>query len=621
MTRRHQIIAAVVAGPLLGLSGTVVTAAAGQTGVQRPVKVSEQASAQHARIGGTIKDDSGAAVEGALVSALGFTSGLAVTDAAGRFSIALPPGEYQIRVHRDGYASNFREVLLLRAHASVTRAIVLQRTGERAVMTAGFGASPSLPEASTAPRTHPHTEQAWRLRHLKRPVLRDGTVVADAFEGDDGNAWTSFGRAFGAPARLASAIFSDLPIDGELRFVSAGSIGPYAPGFAELSAAGVAYLSVRAPVGSHGEWSARGTMSSADLGTWLVAGDYVAKPSNTHAFNLGMSFGSQGMPAGDDAPVTVAAVFTDGTRNAGRLHAFDRWRMSPVLLIDYGTRIDYFDYLPGETMLWSPVVSLELTPWGEGSGTSITVSASSRRDAPGSAEFTPPPAGPWLPPQRMFAALPGVAFEVERTDHAEIELEHRFDGAYTVGLRRFAQRTGNQIATLFSLDRPGLLADGAYYYVTAVGDAAVDGWSVGLRSPDDQPVRASVEYALADVTWTPAAGGFPLVGAAARDGVERVHDVTASFGADVPQTKTRLAVLYRISSGYATIDHGPAPGARFDMQLNQGLPFVPRTAGQWEVLLSLKNTLRDQRFGMSMLDELLAVSTPTRVVGGVQVKF
>jgi hypothetical protein len=57
------------------------------------------------------------------------------------------------------------------------------------------------------------------------------------------------------------------------------------------------------------------------------------------------------------------------------------------------------------------------------------------------------------------------------------------------------------------------------------------------------------------------------------------------------------------------------------MQLNQGLPFLPSTAGQWEVLLSMRNTLRDPRFGMSMLDELLAVSTPTRVVGGVQVKF
>jgi hypothetical protein len=134
-------------------------------------------------------------------------------------------------------------------------------------------------------------------------------------------------------------------------------------------------------------------------------------------------------------------------------------------------------------------------------------------------------------------------------------------------------------------------------------------------------VRASVEYAIADVTWTPVAGGFTLVGAGARDGVERVHDVTASLGADVPLTKTRFALLYRISSAYATVDNGPAPGGRFDMQLNQGLPFLPSTAGQWEVLLSVKNTLRDQRFGMSMLDELLAVSTPTRVVGGVQVKF
>src|SRR5688572_15886696 len=203
MTRRHQIIAAVVAGPLLGLSGTAAPAAAGQTGLQRPVKVSEQASAQHARIGGTIKDDSGAAVEGALVSALGFSSGLAVTDAAGRFSMALPPGEYQIRVHRDGYASNFREVLMLRAHATVTRAIVLQRTGERAVMTAGIGGRPSLPEVAGAPKTHPHTEQAWRMRHLKRPVLRDGAAVADGLDPESAGAWANFGRAVTSPARLA----------------------------------------------------------------------------------------------------------------------------------------------------------------------------------------------------------------------------------------------------------------------------------------------------------------------------------------------------------------------------------------------------------------------------------
>ena len=633
MTRRHRLVAAALAGPfgILGLSGIAASEAAAQTapkGVTRgPVKVSEQANVQHARFAGTVKDDQGLAIEGAMVTALGATEALTLSDKQGNFSLALPAGEYHIRGHREGYSSNFREMLLLRASSNITRAIVLRKTGARSVMTAGIGQLPSLPGASNDPKTHPHTEQAWRMRHLKRTALRDTSAMPDGLD-DEAGAWESFGRAFTAPARLATSLFADLPIAGEFRLLTAGAIGPYAPTFAELGSAGVAYLSVRAPVGSHGEWSVRGTMSSADLSTWLVAGDYVAKSTNTHAFNIGMSYGSQGIPASDRSPMSVAAVLPDRTRNAGQLYAFDRWRIAPTVLVDVGTRIDYYDYLPSKDVLWSPVATLEITPWGAGSPTTIKVSASSRRDVPGSAEFTPPPAGPWLPPQRVFAALPGTAFDVERTDHAEVALEHRFEDAYTIGVRRFAQRTANQVATLFGLDRPGFTIEPGDYFVAAIGDASIDGWSVRVSTPEGQPVRGSIDYAVADVQWTPIADASALIGtpsrdalAPARDGFERVHDITTSIGADVPQTKTRMLIVYRVSSSYATLDNGPALGARFDMQLNQGLPFVPTTAGQWEVLLSLKNTLRDQRFGMSMLDELLAVSTPTRVVGGVQVRF
>lgn len=626
MTRRHRMVAAALAG-FGSLTGLAASAAASQSASpiasRGPVKVSEQASSQHARIAGTIKDDQGGVIEGAIVTALGVTQGLTISDRSGHFSLALPPGEYQIRVHREGYASSFRELLLLRASASISRAIVLHKTSEPSILAAGLGAGPRVPSiASPDPKAHPHTEQAWRLRRLKRTALRDTNAMpGDLDAADEGDSvWGSVGNAMALPARLASSLFTDLPIDGEFRFVTAGAFGPYAPTFAELAGAGVAYLSVRAPVGSHGEWSVRGTMSSADLSTWLLAGDYVAKQTNTHAFNVGMSFGSQGITVGNRTTLPVASVLPDNTRNAGQIYAFDRWRISPAVLVDLGTRVDYFDYLSDRAVLWSPVASLEIMPWGRDSSTTIKVSGSSRRDAPGSAEFTPPVAGPWLPPQRMFAALPGSGFEVEQTDHAEVALEHRFEDAYTIGIRRFAQRTANQVATLFGLDGPGLPTDGAHYFVAAIGDASIDGWSVRMSTPEGQPIHGSVDYAVADVQWAPVADASALVGAP-RDGVERVHDITTSLGADVPQTKTRLLIVYRISNSFATLDEGASLGARFDMQLNQGLPFLPSTAGEWEVLLSVKNTLRDQRFGMSVLDELMAVSTPTRVVGGVQVKF
>lgn len=623
MTRRHRILAAALAGPfgLFGL-GSGVPAAAAQPADQtaRPAAPARLAHAQQARINGTIRDDRGEAVPGALVTALGATSSLAVTDDAGYFSLALPPGEYQLRVHSDGYSSTFREMVLLGARASLTRSIVINRTGERTVLAAGLGGRAVLPPAGAAdPKAHPHGEQAWRLRHLKRTILRDGTAVAEAYDDyeDDRGAWETLGRAVGMPARLASAFFSDLPIDGEFRLLTAGSFGPYSPAFDEAGGAGAAYISVRSQIGSHGEWSARGTMSSADHGTWLVAGDYVARSTNTHAFNVGMTYGSQGMPRLERTPVPATAVIPDRTRNAGQVYAFDRWTVSPHAVLDGGVRVDYVDYLPDEAVLWSPVLSLELTPWGD--RTAFKVAASSRRDVPGAAEFTPSSAGPWLPPQRMFAPLPGTSFAVQRTDHTEAGVEHRFEGSYAVGVRRFSQQAVDQVATMFGLDGPALTADAGHYYVATVGDASIDGWVMRVATPEDQPVRGSIEYAIAEVAWTPAADLSGL-GPVARLADERIHDITTSLGADVPQTRTRVFIVYRVSNAFAG-DEGSALGARFDMQLNQGLPFLPANAGQWEVLLSMRNTLRDQRFGMSLLDELLAVSTPTRVVGGVQVKF
>ena len=626
MTRRHRIFAAALAG-LSGLSGLAAPDVQAQPASQAsravPLRATPlMASAHQARITGTIKDDLGSPIEGALVSVLGATSSLAVTDGNGFFSLALPPGEYQIRVHSDGYSSTFREMVLLGAQASISRAIVLNRTGERTVLAAGLGGRTAIPSAGGSdPKAHPHNEQAWRLRHLRRTTLRDVTATAAELDADDQSAWETFGRAMASPARLASALFTDLPLDGEFRLLTAGSVGPYTPAFDELSGAGVAYLSVRSGIGSHGEWSARGTMSSADLSTWLVAGDYVTNTDNTHAFTLGMSYGSQGIPTRERAPVPVATVLTDRTRNSGQIYAFDRWRVSPSVVLDYGTRVDYYDYLTDESVLWSPIASFEITPGGESAATSFRIAASSRRDAPGSAEFTPPAAGPWLPPQRVFTPLPGSGFDVERTDHVEVGVEHRFEEAYSIAVRRFTQRTGNQLATLFGLDRPGGPDEGGHYYVASMGDAAVDGWGLRLATPDGQQIRGSIEYAVAAVEWTPVADVSALVGSIARGADDRIHDITTSLGADVPQTKTRLIIVYRVSSGFATEDSGSTMGSRFDMQLNQGLPFLPASAGQWEMLLSMRNTLRDARFGMSILDELLAVSTPTRVVGGVQVKF
>jgi hypothetical protein len=78
-----------------------------------------------------------------------------------------------------------------------------------------------------------------------------------------------------------------------------------------------------------------------------------------------------------------------------------------------------------------------------------------------------------------------------------------------------------------------------------------------------------------------------------------------------------------MNSAYAHASpDGFKPGfdGRFDMQVNQALPFgVGGT--KWEVLVGLRNLFRDPNDPASVFDELLVVRPPKRVVGGFLVRF
>jgi hypothetical protein len=66
---------------------------------------------------------------------------------------------------------------------------------------------------------------------------------------------------------------------------------------------------------------------------------------------------------------------------------------------------------------------------------------------------------------------------------------------------------------------------------------------------------------------------------------------------------------------------GAKPATRFDVQLTQGLPFLePLTRADWEVLLAVRNMFYEASQG-GFLDELAVQNPPTRVVGGVAVRF
>ena len=85
--------------------------------------------------------------------------------------------------------------------------------------------------------------------------------------------------------------------------------------------------------------------------------------------------------------------------------------------------------------------------------------------------------------------------------------------------------------------------------------------------------------------------------------------MTTSVETEIPETATRVFFLYKLNSAFA---RGADPthsslDSRFDLQVNQALPFMPFGSTRWEVLVGVRNLFRDPMDAGSIYDELLVV--------------
>jgi carboxypeptidase family protein/TonB-dependent receptor-like protein len=639
MQRLHRVLAASAI-----LSIATAAAAPVARAQSAPVLQGQTARLLGGSISGIVSDDRGGPLAGVVVSALGPTTAIAMTvsDARGSFSLnSLPAGEYVVQAHLRGFSGSARErvrvgagqtlysIHLRRLDAAVGTTGATAPVAARPIMAAGI----DLPSTTLSDQPdgdggssvdHPRTETAWRLRHIKRSILKDAspvTGIADDDEPDLPPSGSFLGRAVDTAASAASTLFSDLPITGEVNLLTTGAFAPGDLFSGDTLPRGVAYLSIGAPTPA-GDWSVRAAMSEGDLSSWIVAGAFASRPGSSHTYNLGLSYSTQEYMGGN--PFALAAV-TDGSRNVGELYAFDRWALSSTVSVEYGGRYAHYDYLERRGLL-SPRVSLTVEPVAD---TRIVTSVWQRMLAPGAEEFlaegTP---GPWLPPERTFAPLGDLdssGFRIERARSVDFGIEHQFDDAYVLGLHRFRQSVDDQLVTIFGLQ----LADGpksvGHYYVASAGPVDADGWTFRIASPDSKRVRGSVDYTVARARWTSVESLNPRLGSAGigRRELEDVHDVTSSFEATIPETATHVFLLYKVNTAFAHANP-EQPGAgldgRFDLQVNQALPFG--VAGtKWEVLVGMRNLFRDPSEPGSIYDELLVVRPPKRVVGGVLVRF
>jgi hypothetical protein len=610
--------------------GVMVCAGASDAFAQLALRPDLQPIAQplppptQADLHGLVRDDTGQPLVGAVVSALGATTAFAITDRDGRFAFRnLAAGPYLVRAHLQGYAPARGRVVQVSASGRALFTIDLVRLDPAkspTILAAGVGPADVAPVEDPPPDPEVG-EVAWRLRHVKRSVLKDTNFDAALRGLDDESAFEqSVRRAIGTPARLASALFADVSLNGQVDLLTSTSFDhpqDLFSGNGDLPR-GVAYLALAAPTVG-GEWRMRGMMTQGDLASWILAGSYLRSGPAAHRYQAGLSYGMQRYQGGN---ANALAAMRDGSRNAGVIYGYDDWTIAPRLAVAYGAEYASYDYLR-DPRLFSPRASVTVKPF-DGDNLRLRTTISHREMAPGAEEFTPSANGPWLPPERTFSSVSRRAIRSQRLDHTEIALERTWPGDLVLGVRAFRQRIDDQVVTIFGMTTADASATVGHYLVGSAGDFQTRGWGLSASRSIGGATRASLDYEEVEadrVGRSPDGRALARVAASVLRDHDRIHEVTTTVESMIAATSTRVFFVYKISTGFAASPTAQAMAARFDLQVRQALPFLNFSGAQVEMLMAVRDLFRDDPLDGSVYDELLVVRPPTRVLGGVTVRF
>jgi hypothetical protein len=559
--------------------------------------VVQQAAAGDGWMSGVVVDQDGAAVRGASILASGAVIAVATTDARGQFTLTLPIGDYLVRASRLGFVSTYREPVRVQPNQGIERRIRLTRAGP--IDTSAVVETQELAGAPVAEDDrHRHSEMAWRLRHLRRTVLR--TVSPNEIATD---------------SRPTPAAWFD--VDGHVNLFAAGPVAASGREHRVGRAQNVANVFVGAPVGDAGRWAVRAAMVGGTLPVWAVRGEYDKGADARHDVRLAVSYSTRalGAPAEPGRLDELLHV-----RRAGVVEAADRWMIRPALGVDYGVRLDHFDYLPSPVLL-SPRagVRFEFQP-----GTSLRASAVQRVVGAGANDFrSPTSTGLWLPAVHSYALASEGWIAPQRSRRFVIGIEQALGDARaaTVSVHWLAETTDNQMATVFNVER-----ESGGYGLVSVGDVSLAGWRLTLEGEVAPHVSGRLQYTDARARWSDVPDLVALgldEPAIARRGRENVSNLQAAVDVAVPASSTRLTVAYHLSRldpvrpvgpVRSVVDHG------VDVEVRQPLPYRPLDASPLHLLFSL-TTMLYERGVDSLYDEALTLGAPARLTAGIQVGF
>jgi hypothetical protein len=552
------------------------------------------ASAQSARaedaaagsVMGWVEDSRGLPVAGALVSffAKGMRGGglIAFSDDSGHFTLpSLPAGSYTVRaVGRGSKAAQTQRVTVL--------------PNQDAILSLSLASFGELTEKESEEKAR---EWKWLVRHKTRSVLEQtGTEVA---------ASDSVSAAF---ERVEQPQLPE--IGGSVEVMTDGLARPGSEFSAGDLLSGTGAVRLEGRIADVATFTLGGLVAESEDTTWRMGAEFVVEPGGGHEIRTGTGYGTRYVrPLADIGPEVRLEAGT-----VGALFIEDRWTINDHVTATFGGRHSYIGFVTGDRNHIDPMLAFEIKGTGD---TTILASAEERTIVPGGDLLTLSTLS--VAPAIVYADL-GGSLSPEHLDRYRLGLERRV-GETRIGVRAFREETRDQLVNTFSGPRSG-----RSLRIDNRGSVTTQGLTIDLGHSIGHVLRGSVAYSFGRVEHdAEGTASFALASDPLGVGPGRFHDVTAQLETFIQPTDTRLVAFYRVNVVRAD-GPDPEPGAskrntRFDVQLSQGLPFLGGlTRADWDLLVAVRNLFYESAEG-GMLDEMAVLNAPTRVMGGISVRF
>ena len=540
---------------------------------------------------GFVEDSGGAPVAGAVISLFGkgvAGAGLvALSDAAGRFSLpAVPAGSYTLRALGAGHlpAPARRITVLPNRESNFTVSLTPVGEDKAAAVTEAKAQEEEKDEAPSL------AELRWLLRHKRRSVLETRGPESEA----EGRTATA-----PQPPRLLASLVPDLA--GTVEVMA----NPIQADDGLEPATSYSMLRLKGRIANAGQWTLGGVVAESESASWRMAAEFVFEPGGGHRLQAGTGYGTRAL-----RPLTPGDRAGRGDNHSvGAAFLQDQWQVADNVTTSFGGRFSYIGFLR-DSNHFDPIASVALR---RDEHTSVSASVETRTLAPGGD----------LLALSTLATAPAVAFAFiddslrpERSARVELAVDQSF-GATTFRAVTFYEDVHHQLANSYQGARAA-----RSLHIFDAGDTSARGMgvSVGRRVG---AVSGSVSYRFGHSSRAGAAGSSAASPALLTQDCD-FHDLATRLETSIQGTGTHVVAFYRLIHLRPDVERSnraPNTNHRFDVQLSQGLPFVGRiTRADWDVLIAVRNLFYETSEG-AVLDELAVANPPTRVLGGISVRF